>query len=188
MSAKWFLLCGLFFLVGIVGAFVACGDDDDDDDGGSDDDDNNDTSSGNLTWQDPPLNDFMTWDEAISYCEALSYNGHDDWRLPTISELRSLIRGCDATEIGGACSVSDGCTETDCLNDSCTGCEYLEGPGSGGAYWPDEISGAILIYWSSSLVADLDFPAAWCVLFNYGEVNNVGSAGSTGMERTRCVR
>ncbi len=32
----------------------------------------------------------MTWDEAISYCESLTLNGQDDWRMPNINELSSI--------------------------------------------------------------------------------------------------
>jgi hypothetical protein len=33
----------------------------------------------------------MTWEEAINYCEGLSLGGHDDWRLPNINELQSIV-------------------------------------------------------------------------------------------------
>ena len=33
----------------------------------------------------------LNWQEALAYCEGLSYGGHSDWRLPNVNELRSLI-------------------------------------------------------------------------------------------------
>ena len=36
-----------------------------------------------LQWQDNEVV-FRSWDESIDYCEALSLNGHNDWRLPNV--------------------------------------------------------------------------------------------------------
>ena len=33
----------------------------------------------------------MTWKDALSYCEGLSWAGHDDWRLPNAHELQSIV-------------------------------------------------------------------------------------------------
>lgn len=45
-----------------------------------------------LEWQQtiPNTHDF-TWEKAVDYCEKLGYGGHDDWRLPTIYELRTIL-------------------------------------------------------------------------------------------------
>ena len=32
-----------------------------------------------------------TWNEAIDWCDAYVYAGHDDWRLPNVKELRSIV-------------------------------------------------------------------------------------------------
>ena len=33
----------------------------------------------------------MNWSDALTFCNALSHAGHDDWRLPNVRELQSLI-------------------------------------------------------------------------------------------------
>lgn len=38
-----------------------------------------------------PFNAGMTWANALINCEALIFAGHDDWRLPNIFELTSLL-------------------------------------------------------------------------------------------------
>ena len=49
-------------------------------------------STTSLQWQDDYSDSTvrLTWDEAISYCESLTLNGQDDWRLPNINELSSI--------------------------------------------------------------------------------------------------
>ena len=46
-----------------------------------------------LEWQDTKETAKVkrTWDEAKNYCEELSLLGQDDWRLPSIKELQTII-------------------------------------------------------------------------------------------------
>ncbi|MES1186563.1 MAG: DUF1566 domain-containing protein [Myxococcales bacterium] len=45
-----------------------------------------------LVWQLSALDETpRTWQEALAYCEALSHAGKDDWRLPSIKELATLV-------------------------------------------------------------------------------------------------
>ncbi len=46
-----------------------------------------------LMWQDniDVVDQTVRWGEAIDYCSALNLGGHKDWRLPTITELASIV-------------------------------------------------------------------------------------------------
>jgi hypothetical protein len=35
--------------------------------------------------------DLVTWCGGLAYCEGLTLGGHDDWRLPNVRELQSLV-------------------------------------------------------------------------------------------------
>lgn len=48
-------------------------------------------SSTNLQWQDDAVGNIMNWESAIDYSEALTLNGHGDWRLPNINEFYSIV-------------------------------------------------------------------------------------------------
>lgn len=43
-----------------------------------------------LMWQQGE-NDVMEWDSAIAYCKGLPLAGYNDWRLPSIDELKSIV-------------------------------------------------------------------------------------------------
>jgi hypothetical protein len=168
-------------------------DDDDDDDSAAGLNCNNDGSvctdpSTGLIWQNGGgvgANSY-NWLDAQSYCEGLSWGGMTGWALPDIDALRSLIRGCAATYTGGTCGVTDSClSDASCWNDTCTGCSYLGGPGSDGAYWPPAITGDPFDwYWSSSAVADQSGDA-WGIGFTTGYVYGGITQGSS--HYARCV-
>ena len=166
-------------------------DDDDDNDNDTDDDDDNDDDDTSCSWTDPVSglmwqNDptvgtaVLNQDQARTYCQELTVCGHTNWRLPTISELRSLVRGCPGTETGGACGVTDDCTEDDCTNAACEGClPEHGGPGVDGYYWPPEIReyGIQEFYWSDTIklhttyfgyLMDFDQAGIYCILYSVG--------------------
>lgn len=167
-------------------------DDDNDDGGGDDDDDNDDTSnktwtdpSSGLTWQVTPYGDYMDWEDAMVYCQNLSLDG-GGWYLPTISELRTLIRGCDSTVTGGSCGVTDECASYDCWSEDCwdkVDCEYEGGPNNG-CYWPIELLGYCYHFYSSSTVEEFA-GVVWEVDFNTGGVVTTDDVGT---KFSRCVR
>ena len=116
----------------------------------------------------------MYWENAVSYCNSLTACGYSDWHLPTITELRTLIRNCSATETGSSSCYLDGSYGFYC---HCSGCsEDNSGKYSklGDAYW----------YWSSSMHEDFEYVMCG-VYFSTGEIGNqeVFSGGNV-----RCVR
>ena len=99
----------------------------------------------------------------VDHYEAISYCGDNGGRLPTISELRTLIQNCPDTETGGACGVTDSCLHSDCWNDACDGCSS----DFNGKY---SVFGDTGWLWSSSVQSD-DTDYAWNVYFYYGYVS-----------------
>ena len=116
----------------------------------------------------------MTWEDAKEYCDDLG----DDWHLPTISELRTLIKECEFTQMGGMCDVSDNCLNTEnCLSyKGCdTGCETCVNTFSEGSW-----------LWSSSTLSN-GTNAAYVVYFAHGVITGQ-SKETSGYMNVRCVR
>lgn len=147
-----------------------------------------------LTWQKVPTGGQMLGKDARGHCENLVLAGYNDWRLPTISELRGLIRGCPAVQTGGPCGVTDSCLKKSCWQrDSCYyPCKENSGPGLKGAYWPSELSGdTVMWYWSSSGYKDKESPVnyLWHVYFSSGCVMETSDNYiQDGYGYVRCVR
>jgi len=54
-----------------------------------------------LVWQQADSGKGMNWQEALAYAEGLTLAGHDDWRLPSVKELQSIVdysRSPDTTQ------------------------------------------------------------------------------------------
>ena len=129
----------------------------------------------------PLSSDTMYWDDAVVYCHNLTECGYSDWRLPTISELRTLIKNCSGTVTGGSCGVTDSCLSSSCWDeDSCWSCSYDDDSGKYSRLGDD---GNVWL-WSSSTQSDRpDY--AWFVSFKNGSVN--GRYKTNGND-VRCVR
>lgn len=135
-----------------------------------------------LVWQNPPLDNRVYYENATAYCDGLELEGHDEWRLPTLSELRSLIRGCPLTVTGGDCQLADDCLTVECYEgEACNGCASGEGPGLDGCYWDETLVGECGYYWSSTH----SLPEAWQVYFHRGSFFDATTYENKGV--VRCV-
>jgi hypothetical protein len=126
-------------------------------------------SHSGLRWWSSPAPNRMNHSNAIKYCRDMG------GRLPTISELRTLIQNCHSTQ-SGDCSITDNCLLTRCFNDACNGCSiYTTKKYSvfGDKGW----------FWSSSVISD-NVGRAWGVNFSYAYV---GSRRRSRSSNVRCV-
>jgi hypothetical protein len=100
-----------------------------------------------LCWQTPQKDAYdyddigLTHADAIRYCQELVFGGYDDWRLPDIDALRTLVRGNTNAETGGACPLTEGSTLDTMQNPACGPLEPFAGPGPGGCYWSEGLLG-----------------------------------------------
>jgi len=160
----------------------------------------------NLTWQDPQkdahsdANGGVVSVDAIRYCEKLDILGHDDWRLPNIDELRTLIQGVPATETDGACRLQVGAKTRDGTIAQRIACGGKPNPfacsGAGKCCWNEGLSGScntidpassthFLEYWSSTPAAD--DPDNW-IGYVMCDTGSVGFNHSLSLGEVRCVR
>ena len=142
-----------------------------------------------LMWEATPKDKHIKWYEADAYCKGLEIDGYKNWRIPTIDELRSLIRGCEYTVVGGDCKVGSSCTSASCGDpDECReGCPEGEGPGTDDCYWTAAwIKGACNkgSYWSSTLVSD-QAATVWVIRFDTGAIR---TDSKNWRNYVRCVR
>ena len=48
-------------------------------------------SATGLTWTQDDSGEGLNWADALAYCEGLDFAGFDDWRLPNVKELQSIV-------------------------------------------------------------------------------------------------
>jgi hypothetical protein len=139
-----------------------------------------------LCWQDPPATTIMAHAAAVAYCEGLELAGHDDWALPDINQLKTLIQGCPSY----SCPVIDPtCLAAACADSpSCDICPPLEGPGADGCYHSPELTEPdcdLALYGSASLVDDFWPIQRWTVAYRHA---GIGYENAEIAINVRCVR
>lgn len=96
-----------------------------------------------LQWQQADSGIAMSWEAALAYADTLTLAGHDDWRLPNVKELQSLVDYARSPATHGtpaidpvfstsAITVEDGSTDFPFFWSSTSHANWLGG--SSGAY------------------------------------------------------
>ena len=137
-----------------------------------------------LVWELEPAGGNPNVADAVTYCQGLTLLGSSGWRVPTVDELRTLVRGCEDTQTGGACELTDDCATTDCRNDACDGCidAANAGPGMFGCYWDPNLLGTCGRYWA---ITDPGGGLGWIVDYDDATVRQATAALPAGL--VRCV-
>ena len=114
----------------------------------------------------------MNWSDAKNYCES------DGWRLPTISELRTLVKNCPLTQKDGECKINDECLSDSCESQACKGCMYS----NDGRYSVFKDSEYL---WSSSVVQYKE-KNAWYL--GFGDGASIYNDPKSSKHKFRCVK
>ncbi len=158
-----------------------------------------------LEWDNRVMPNMMELDfgTAKTQCDELTLADHDDWRLPNIDELRSLVRNISPIMTGGACPTSEACPQSSKCNvkdEACLGCTAMKADlfkatdcklseaelASGLCYWPQGMNGPCSAYWSATSNPDLFGQASYYVRFSNGIIRS--DFGGAGGHWVRCVR
>lgn len=102
----------------------------------------------------------MTFEKAELYCGSLTENDESGWRLPELSEIRTLSDKCEEEENGDYCDFTDSCEWDNCENEFCGRCVKYEETVSAGSFWTktQKIGGRISV-WTIGTGDDSEFGA-----------------------------
>jgi hypothetical protein len=109
-----------------------------------------------LMWMKADSGKGMNWGDALAYCENLSANGYDDWRLPNAKELQSIVDYTRSPSTSGSAAI-----------DSIFGVSAIKDEG-GKTNYP--------FYWSSTTHTSSNGNGDWAVYVAFGEA--LGYMGS----------
>ena len=125
------------------------------------------------------------WTEANQYCEDLEELGFDDWRLPTIDELRTLVLECEGTVTGGTCSISEegNALDEESWTDDCF-CEES----SMGIYTKFGTDDWYVFLWSSSPVSGYSEDNAHYWALETAQARISATNNEDSMTEARCIR
>ena len=115
-------------------------------------------SNTGLQWQQTASEERYNFKKAAEYCKKLNYGGHDDWRLPTVQELASIIDNSKVL------------------------------PSIDSDYFPNtpvSDENIIFYFWTSSSYADNE-NHAWSISFDYGISSRESTTDEENF--VRCVR
>ena len=120
----------------------------------------------------------LDYEEARDFCRSGQFFGQCGWRLPELFELRALISGCPATELGGSCRIwsSSSCG----YEGDCTGCTQTDGQG---CLWDERIERTSCpnAFWSTEWCGDGGAEALYTLHFQNAGLDNAWSAPREGI-------
>jgi len=125
-------------------------------------------SENRLVWSEKS-EEKMDWNKAVLYCTELADNDLN-WSLPTISELRTLIKNCKEAQTGGACAVQDPDHLAEADSDENCSCEEKQ---DNGGYYSKLGDDDNIWLWSSSQCSDAQ-DSAWSIGFAKASVETFG--------------